>query len=456
MLTLDVLLDAQLAGRLTYFQEQNTFEFHYAPDWLSKQTSYSLSPKLSIEHSQTLPTPDQSAQIRFFFENLLPEGQALDDAAAASKVSKSNLVGLISALGRETAGAVSLRFVGKGDPGDWQDPYAGQPAEQEKLRHLTREELAQRINARPLEPFTVWDGKVRLSIAGFQDKIAVLKDEGEWYFIDAGARASTVILKPEPLTRRLAGLTTNEFFCMRLAKAVGLPVADVRLVHLPNPVLEIDRFDRVLEQGRIRRRHIIDGCQALGIAPGMKYERPYGDAKDVRDIRDGASLPRLFTFINDSTAPAAQRLHLLRWTIFQVLIGNTDAHAKNVSFYNDENGIRLTPTYDLVSTLSFDGDALADTLAMAIGDAFREPDITPYEWAHFAHRCGVRRPLLVQQLRDMSAKVTQHLGKIAAKVIEEGADHAVVSRICKTVEMISERHAAMAGRVAEVEKGLFE
>ncbi|WP_246296636.1 hypothetical protein [Allochromatium humboldtianum] len=79
---------------------------------------------------------------------------------------------------------------------------------------LTPDELAHRLRQRPHVPFTVWDGKVRLSIAGFQDKLAVLVEGEDWYLVEGPDLASTHILKPDPVDPRLAGLTSNEFFCI--------------------------------------------------------------------------------------------------------------------------------------------------------------------------------------------------------------------------------------------------
>ena len=193
-------------------------------------------------------------------------------------------------------------------------------------------------------PFTVWDGRVRLSIAGHQDKLAVFEDEGEWFLVEGPALVSTHLLKPEPVDRRLAGLTTNARFCMQLAQACGLRTAPTRLVHVPQPVLVVERFDRRCEGDRIVRLHCIDGCQALGLPVNLKYERALGDERDVRDIRDGASLPAFFSLLaKHAVVPAAERLQLLRWVIFQVLIGNVDAHAKNRSFFLEPGGVRLAP-----------------------------------------------------------------------------------------------------------------
>lgn len=453
MTSLDVFLDRHMAGVLEHNPKENRFAFSYSPQWLDNPRRYPLSPHLPLAPDANQTPEAHSAAVRHFFENLLPEGRALDEAAAANKVPKSNLVGLMVALGRETAGALALHL-SRDEDGAGIDAGVTRHAPSAR-RPLAVEELSQRIRARPYKPFSVWDGKVRLSIAGYQDKVAVFKESAEWFLVEGNELASTTILKPEPLSANLAGLTSNEFFCMRLATNIGLPAAAVRLSHVPEPVLEVDRFDRTAEKDRVRRLHVIDGCQALGIPPVLKYERPYGGSPDVRNIRDGASLPQLFDMLKTCPNPAAQRLQLLRWTIFQVLIGNTDAHAKNLSFFNDHEGLRLTPAYDLVSILAFAGENIEDSFAMAIGDAFTEPELAPYEWAHFAHLCGLRPQLIAREMGKMSARLLQVMPGTQKEVIGEGADAGVVELVCATVNRLAERHLSIASEITKVDPSLF-
>ena len=104
---LDVKANGELAGWISLDSGSGLFAFDYAPDWLAKDIRFPLSPALPLE-ARAIPPEQHSAAVRQFFQNLLPEGQALDDAAQANKVSKSNLMGLLIALGQETAGALSL------------------------------------------------------------------------------------------------------------------------------------------------------------------------------------------------------------------------------------------------------------------------------------------------------------------------------------------------------------
>jgi len=221
----------------------------------------------------------------------------------------------------------------------------------------------------------------------------------------------------------LQHMTSNELACMRLAQATGLPTAEIRLEWIPEPVVLIKRFDRTINGNRIRRLHCIDGCQALGLGVSMKYERPYGDNRDVQHIRDGASLPKLFALVAQASAkPAADRLALLRWAIFQVLIGNTDAHGKNLSFFMDTGGLSLTPAYDLVCCLLYADDRIADTLAMAVGDNFNPTALTAYDWAVMADECQLNPKLVSRELKQLADKIILVWPGLQHELVQNGAE----------------------------------
>ncbi|MEY4765173.1 MAG: hypothetical protein RI907_1846 [Pseudomonadota bacterium] len=384
--------------------------------------------------------------MRQFFENLLPEGDALDHAAQAHGVSKSNLLGLIHALSRETAGAIRLAVSDVAEP---EEPAA--PPE-EHLREVTRAELSQRIRERAQLPVSVWDQQVRLSIAGYQDKIAVYEQGGQLFLVKSGPLASTVIVKPVPTRPALAALPGNEFMCMQLARAAGLPVADTWLEHVPEPVLFVRRFDRRQTPRGVERLHLIDGCQLLGLSVGMKYERLYGDGPDVRNIRDGASLRALFQAINQhSLQPAVDRLALLRWAIFQVLIGNTGAHGKNLSFFVQPSGVSLAPAYDMVCMPALKDAQLSSTLAMAVGDAFTEADITPFDWAQLGKEAGLRPAAMAKQMTGLINKVSDALTAASQSVQHCGVCRSTTDAIAEQVNSACGRHLAAAMTVQGIQ-----
>ena len=244
---LEVKANGQSIGWLSLDSESGHYRFEYSANWLIQDNRFPLSPALPL-NADTGTVEQHSAAVRQIIHNLLPEGQALEDATLVNKVSKANLMGLLIALGQETAGALSV------SPAD----CLAQPElelSSSRQRFLSQEELSARIHSRPHDAFTIWDGKVRLSIAGHQDKIAVLERDGNWYLVDGELLASTHILKPDPIRSRLQGMTTNEFACMNLAKAVGVPTADTSIKWIPEPVVQIRRFDRVIRADYIQRLH---------------------------------------------------------------------------------------------------------------------------------------------------------------------------------------------------------
>jgi serine/threonine-protein kinase HipA len=446
-LELEVFLGERRVGILARATDGD-FSFTYDATWVADPERFALSPYLPLPGEADparLPrtSPEHSAVVRDFFQNLLPEGKSLDAAAAAAKVSKGSLVGLLASLGAECMGALRVLPTGVEAPAT-------------ALRAVTREELSQRIRERPTMPFSVWDGKVRLSIPGYQDKVALFVRGEEW-FLAEGTLASTHILKPEPVEEIVAGLTSNEFFCMRLAAACELEVATVQLRHLPEPVLMVERFDRRTVAGNgntggetVDRLHVMDGCQALGLPVDAKYERLYGSGKDVKHIRDGASLPHFFALQQLSAQPLAQRQKLLRWAIFQVLIGNTDAHAKNLSFFAGISGVSLAPAYDLVSTFAMNREVIEDNFAMSIGDAFRQEELSPFEWAVMAERCGLPKAQVGQELRRLAGNINKQLPAVVADCVSQGADRAVLERIQAGIEACANEQLAIAPRIARV------
>lgn len=444
--TLTVWIGDQVAGHLHHHPTTNRFAFAYADAWGKARGAYALGPQLPLKAPVGQSSDQHSAIVRQFFENLLPEGDALDHAAQAHGVSKSNLLGLIHALGRETAGAIRLTASDVAEPVE--SPVAPQQA---PLREVTRAELSQRIRERAQLPFSVWDQQVRLSIAGYQDKIAVYEHGGKLFLVNSGPLASTVIVKPVPTRPALAALPGNEFMCMQLARAAGLPVADTWLEHVPEPVLFVRRFDRKETPAGVGRLHLIDGCQLLGLSVGMKYERPYGDGPDVRNIRDGASLRALFRAINQhSLQPAVDRLALLRWAIFQVLIGNTDAHGKNLSFFVHPSGLSLAPAYDMVCIPALKDAQLSSTLAMAVGDAFTEADITPFDWAQLGNEAGLRPAAMAKQMTGLIDKVREALTTASQAAHQGGVGKDTIEAITHQVSMACDRHRAAATQVQSI------
>lgn len=421
--SLNVFAASARVGTVEYESLDDSFSFHYDEKWVQAETAYSISP-----HILARGQPASSGTVRRFLENLLPEGRALDIVATTFQVTKNNLYGLLRQLGQETAGALSFL------------------AETPQLRPTTRREitpaeLKQRIEERAKVPFAVWDGRVRMSIAGYQDKLSVYIDEARMYLVE-GELASTHILKPEPADGRLPMLVANEHYCMSLGKRLGFPVAPVSILRVPEPVLVVERFDRAREAERVCRLHIIDGCQALNVPVAYKYERNFGSGRDVRNIRDGVSFERLFPITEYTVEKAVTRMGLLRWAMFQYLIGNCDAHGKNVSFFCKPAGLSLAPSYDLVSVAQYDG--LDHELAMAYGDEFELNNIRPHDWAVFAERTQIPRSLLSREMRRIGQVAVEAAAEQARDEGYQNEEKALVSKIAAYVQSQARKLIEMA------------
>ena len=327
-----------------------------------------------------------------------------------------------------------------------------------------REELDKRIAERDQIPLAVWDGKVRMSIAGVQDKLMVYLDrplsDGGRLFLVEPPLASTHILKPDPARQVTPHLVVNEHFCMSLARRMKLPVAEVGIYRTPRPVLVVRRFDRIVQgvgegaahganEPTVQRLHIIDACQASDLPESYKYERNLGSGEHVRNIREGVSFQMLFERVEQTVNKAVARMTLLRWALFQFLIGNCDAHGKNFSFFVRREGLDPAPWYDLVSVVQYAG--IDHELAMAWGDAFSLDEVGAFQLADFAQRCGVDRNLLKREAARLAKLAMEHAPAqaLADDYIDDG-ERAFAVQLRDFVIGQATRLTKLAGEAAKI------
>lgn len=309
----------------TLQEQAGLWRFQYAPDWLNTPTCFALSPHLPLQADPLLDGASQRP-VQWYFDNLLPEeGQRLLLAGDA-RLDAADAFGLLAWYGAESAGSVTLL------------PPDAAPQSAEPLRPLADEALQARIRQLPRAPLTQAAIK-RMSLAGAQHKLAVVLQDGA-LFEPAGATPSTHILKPDHPDEDYPHSVINEWFVMRLAKRLGLDVPDVHRRYVPSPVYLINRFDRTPGSHGWQRRHVIDACQLLGLDRSFKYSQ--------------GSLQNLAVLANACRSPAVARPRLFGWLVFNVLVGNSDAHLKNLSFLVSHEGVQLAPFYDLLSVASYD------------------------------------------------------------------------------------------------------
>ena len=442
---LDLHANGRLVGTFHYEPAQDHWTLVYDSAWTRAPDAFPLSPALPFE----VLSGYAPGAVKRFVENLLPEGRALDISATTYNLAKSNIFGLIHALGVETSGA--LRFW----PSDRPLPEG---AALPPLREVSLAELDERLAQRAQIPFVVWDGKPRMSVAGYQDKLLVYLEgtlgEGGRMFLAEPPLASTHILKPQPLDPGMAHLVVNEHYCMTLALRMGLPVAQVSILRAHCPVLVVTRFDRLKistpDGPAVERLHVIDACQACDLPVSFKYERNIGSSELVRDIRDGVSFEMLFARVEQTVNKAAARLHMLRWALFQFLIGNSDAHGKNYSFFVQGAGLEPAPWYDLVSVVQYPG--VHHEMAMAYGDVFALEEVKNFALADFARRCGVDRGVFKREAARMARLVRKHALALARSEDYREDERAFVQQIADFVLAQAgrlEREAALAARIRD-------
>jgi len=373
MKRLVVYLNHELAGTLDQ-DDSGLLRFRYNEQWLNNPDAMPLSRSLPL---QIEPFPGKDA--RPFFAGILPEEGPRQKIAAILGISERNDFTLLERIGGECAGAVSL--VSEGSP-----PPLNEVEEQ--LHALNEKELAEIIEELPQRPLMAGREGIRLSLAGAQDKLPVVIRDS-LISLPMGNTASTHIIKPEP--ERFPGLVANEVLCMKLAKAVGLNVPDVSFRSIGrNPCIVVERYDRELRpDGRVMRIHQEDFCQALSYPPEQKYQQEGGPL-----LRDCIAMLREW-----STVPALDIRDFLDGLIFNVLIGNADAHGKNYSMLYRTGQRRLAPFYDLVSTLVW--PELSKIPAIKIGRSESIEAITTDHWKRMAREVGLGWPMLRERIAEM-------------------------------------------------------
>lgn len=373
---LTVWWDARIAGCL-YLDPYGETQFAYDPAWLADAHAPALSFSLP---KQAEPFNRRACQP--FFGGILPEEGQRTAIARALGVSADNEFQLLEQLGGEVAGALTLLAEGE-EPAL---PSAAAP------RVLDDASLIQLLDHLPMRPMLAGEDGLRLSLAGAQSKLPVLLIDGQ-VALPAPGQPTSHILKP-PITR-FPATTENEYFCMTLARVIGLDAAPVEMRTVGDrSFLLITRYDRAIgPSGELTRLHQEDFAQALGVPSHRKYAS-----------EGGPNFPDCFALLRRAaTRPPRDILRLLDAAIFNLIIGNADAHAKNFSLLHKDGAIVLAPLYDLLSTVLY--PELSPKLAMKIGGKHLLKEIEPRHWDKFAADCGLSAPFVRTRTRQLCEAV---------------------------------------------------
>jgi serine/threonine-protein kinase HipA len=352
---LNVLINNRLCGRLEK-EAGGAISFQYDQSWLD------WAPAFPISLSLPLRAPAWRGEaVVAVFDNLLPDNPPIRRQLAERTGAEGvDAYSLLAEIGRDCVGA--MQFLPDGEAMDALQPVQGEP--------LSEDEIATMLANLGRAPLGIdFEGKFRISVAGAQEKTALLRHDGRW-LRPTGTTPTTHILKPQlgeiPTPWGMIDLSDsvqNEHFCLALLAQFGLPVAKTEVARFGDrKVLLVERFDRRWrDNGQLLRLPQEDFCQALSAPSARKYQS-----------MGGPSVIDLLTRLQESDDPLSDQAQVLKSQILFWLIGATDGHAKNFSLFLRPGGrFQLTPFYDVLSAQpAFDAKRIPHNkykLAMSVG-----------------------------------------------------------------------------------------
>lgn len=399
---LNVFLNGRLVGVLRR-EATGAVDFKYADEWLSFRGTFPVSLSLPLREDRYIGEP-----VLNVFDNLLPDSSDIRKRVAERVgAAGTDAYSMLTSLGHDCVGA--LQFLPDGADTGTAGEVNGKP--------VTGAEIADIVNNLAAAPLGMGeDEDFRISIAGAQEKTALLRKDGQW-FKPIGTTATTHILKPQigrlPNGIDLSNSVENEYLCLKLLEGMGVPVASVEIADFgERRTLVVERFDRLwTRDGRLLRQPQEDCCQALSVPPTRKYQSEGGPG--MRDI---------INLLKGSDTPDADILTFMRANIIFWLLGATDGHAKNFSiFLSPGGGYRMTPLYDVLSAQpSLDTDQIPRKkfkLAMSVGKSnhYALHEIVPRHFLQTADLAGVGKPAMLSLCDDLAASADH----AAAAVIDK-------------------------------------
>ncbi len=425
---LHIYQNAELVGYLSK-EPSGAIEFNYADEWLSNERAYPVSLSLPLREDAFKGVP-----VVAVFENLLPDSESLR-SRVAEKVGAdgTDAYSLLAQIGRDCIGA--LQFFSEEAEIDFSDINAisGEAISDEEI-----ESLLNNLARVPLGLDREHD--FRISVAGAQEKTALLRHEGKW-LRPSGATPTTHILKTQigelPNGIDLSNSVENEFYGLALMEAFGLPVNKVEIKTFGNTKsLVIERFDRRwTEGGTLLRLPQEDCCQALSIPPSRKYQNEDRPANEKQP-----SMVEILNLLKGSDRPAEDQKAFLKAQIIFWLIGATDGHGKNFSIFLGQGGrFILTPFYDVLTAQPFfDAHQIQKKemkMAMSVGDKnhYRMSDIQGRHFLQTVKKAGLPEYIAKEALEEIADTAEKGMQKLEEKLPSDFPDeiHSSVTNAIK-------------------------
>ena len=400
---LQVLINNRLCGRLEK-QAGGAISFQYDRDWLDWAPTFPISLSLPLQTAAW-----RGAPVAAVFDNLLPDNAHVRrQVAERTGANGADVFSLLEQIGRDCVGA--MQFLPEGEQADGLPPIQGTPLSDGEI-----ETLLANLPRAPLgiDP----DQEFRISVAGAQEKTALLRHNGQW-LRPIGTTPTTHILKPQLGEIRtssgiidLSDSVENEHYCLPLLEGFGLPVANTEIATFgARKVLVVERFDRRQSGDRLLRLPQEDFCQALSFPSTQKYQKD-----------GGPSAAALMAKLQESDDPLSDQAKVLKSQIIFWLIGATDGHAKNFSLFLGPHGrFALTPFYDVLSAQpAFDAKSIPHkhyTLAMSAGAKphYKILDVHGRHFVETAKAAGLGPTIIRTAIKE----VIEAAPKAAARAIE--------------------------------------
>lgn len=327
---LNVFLNSRLVGQLVR-EPSGGVSFAYARDWLDWEYRMPVSLSLPLQESRYSGAP-----VMAVFDNLLPDSN-LTRRRVAERVGAEgvNAFSLLSQIGRDCIGA--LQFLPDGQEPQPMSQLTGEPVDEAQIGAI--------LSNLDLAPLGIRrENDFRISVAGAQEKTALLRKDGQW-IEPTGTTPTTHIIKPQigrlPNGMDLSDSVENEYLCLKLMEAFGLRAANVEMAQFgEKKALVVERFDRRwTSNGRLIRLPQEDCCQALSVLPTQKYQN-----------EGGPGISAIMDLLLGSDDPNKDRYEFFKANVLFWLLGATDGHGKNFSISLLPGGrFRMTPLYDVLT-----------------------------------------------------------------------------------------------------------
>jgi serine/threonine-protein kinase HipA len=403
VITLKVLMNGYSVGYL-HKSSNGAMSFQYDEEWLSTERTRPISLSLPLTNKNY-----QDERVYNFFDNLLPDNQNIRSKIQSRfKISTNQPFDLLGAIGADCVGAIQIC--------DNQQPIPD--IKIVTAKPISTAEIAKILTGyqhTPLGIVTEVDD-FRISIAGAQEKTALLLYNEQWCRPAGTTPTSHIFKLPIGFISHsnldLQDSCENEWLCLEISKAFGLPTANAQIQVFDGvKVLVVERFDRRWSPDKswLMRLPQEDFCQALGVSSNLKYQADGGPGI--------AEIMKLLMGANNAEADREQffRSQVLFW-----LLGAIDGHAKNFSIYIEAGGsYRLTPLYDVISAYPLIENKSLSAQKVKMAMALKGTSGNHYLWSKIQPRHFLATARAIDFSETKATKIVQEMLEKAVVVAQE-------------------------------------